>query len=153
MTYKTILAASLAAIFAISMMANNVYAANPLHVTSGTVAGGNIVLTTDGQAGVAVPDEPDTIFAYVAVTDNGIFAATSHFGSDNPPVNSPPLVWHTHKVTLDSNGCVTSLTTVGAVTFSGNNVVISGTGATSVTGALGAMLKISDAGVCVKKVF
>ena len=149
---KTILAISLAAVFVVSMIMTPAEAANPMHVKDFAYDSGDLVLTTqNNHAGSMIPDETNTIFAYVAFTSDGIFAATSHFGTDNDPVNSPPLEWHTHKVTLDSNNCVTALETVGTVSFNGNTVTISGTGASDILGATGAMLKISDAGVCVKK--
>lgn len=147
-----ILGATLAAVFVFAMMANPVFAAgDPKKITSATADGDTITITTAGKAGAVVPD-PDKIFGYVAITDAGAFIVASHNGIDDDDATGDHD-WHSHSFTLDENGCVATIDSTGTATISGNTITISGTGASTVDNAFFVMLKISDAGICVQKVF
>jgi hypothetical protein len=98
---------------------------------------------------------PNDIYAYVFATDAGVFAAASHGAEDSPQVSND-IDWHTHKVTLDSNNCITGIESTadkaGTVTMDGNMVKIDGTGATSIDTAMAVKLTIGDQ-ICVSEVF
>jgi hypothetical protein len=159
---------TLAAILAISMIVTPAFAAQTLVTDdSGDAANadfdiltvqaagdGNLRLTVDGTAGGTTPDETtqaDLVYAYVFITDAGIIAVTSHQAEDSAQVGND-LEWHTHRVTLDANFCVTGIEDFGKAKFHDNRLTVSQTGATEVAGALTAELTI-DEGVCVSEVF
>ena len=152
MNSKLLLGISLAAVFVFAMMANPAFAGgDPKKITSATADGDTITITTAGKAATTVPDA-DKIFGYVAITDVGAFIVASHLGIDDDDATGDND-WHSHSFTLDENGCVATIDSAGTATISGNTITIDGTGASSVNNAFFAMLKISDAGICVHKVF
>lgn len=115
--------------------------------------GGNPYLTVEDMAGTSVPGHDDTIYAYVFVTDAGIYAVTSHMGDDTPHEHEEELEWHSHSVELDENGCVTSITEDGESQMATNRVTVLDTDATSVSQVMTVELTASDAGTCVTDVF
>jgi hypothetical protein len=112
-------------------------------------------LKVAGRAGNTIPDEPNEIFAYVFVTDAGIFAVASHEFIDDDEQTPPPPApeWHGHKVTLDANNCITSITEQGSASLDNKHVSVTGTGATSVSTVLTARLVAANGQVCVTDVF
>jgi hypothetical protein len=65
---------------------------------------GNPYLTVDGIPGRSIPQKDNLGYAYVFVTDNGIYAVTSDWMYPQ---------WHAHKITLDQNNCVGSINMKG----------------------------------------
>jgi hypothetical protein len=64
------------------------------------------------------------------------------------------LSYHAHKVTLDKNNCVSSLSDKGVVDLSGNTVKVLDTGANKVNSVLTAKLTVNNNHhICVDKVF
>ena len=61
-------------------------------------------LTVEGIAGGTIPQKENLGYAYVFVTDKGIYAVTSDWMYPQ---------WHTHKITLDQNNCVGSISMKG----------------------------------------
>ena len=111
-------------------------------------------LTVEGKAGASKPDNASQIYAYAFVTDKGIFAVTSHGGSEDSPQVGNDSQWHTHGVTLDSKNCVTKLDNVGKAEVNGE-IKVANITATKVDKVMTAELGINNAGptVCVEKVF
>jgi hypothetical protein len=109
-------------------------------------------LKVAGKAGGTRPTDPNTIYAYVFVTDQGLFAVASHEVEDSTEVTND-LEWHAHKVTLDENNCISGIEETGDARLHGNKVEVRNTGATSVSSVLTVQLNISDAGICVTRVF
>lgn len=107
-------------------------------------------------AGTTVNDG-DTILAYVFVTDAGAFAVTSHGGIEDSTEVGDDTEFHGHLVTLgDVNGstCVVGIAETGDAAFHNKRVSITGTGATTIAGALTASLSASTPnGICVTAVF
>lgn len=62
------------------------------------------------------------------------------------------MEWHTHRVTLDSSFCVTSIEDFGKAKLKDDRLTVLQTGASTVNGALTAELTIGS-GVCVSNVF
>jgi hypothetical protein len=122
--------------------------------TVGITDDGNLRLTVDGTAGGTTPSDAsqeDLVYAYVFVTDAGIIAVTSHQAEDSAQVDDD-IKWHTHRVTLDGDGCVTSIEDFGKAKLKGNRLQVLQTGATTIDAALTAELTING-GVCVTAVF
>src|SRR5687768_12659934 len=70
---------------------------------------GNPYVRVAGTAGGSIPAPgSNDIYAYVLVTDTGIFAVASHEIEDSSEVGSD-LAWHAHLVMLDGNNCITDL--------------------------------------------
>jgi hypothetical protein len=111
-------------------------------------------LTVEGKAGASKPENASQIYAYAFVTDKGIFAVTSHGGSEDSPQVGNDSQWHTHGVTLDSKNCVTKLDNVGKAEVNGE-IKVANITATKVVKVMTAELGINNAGptVCVEKVF
>ena len=121
----------------------------------GITSDGNLRLTVDGTVGGTTPSsssESNLVYAYVFLTDDGIIAVTSHQAEDSNQVGND-LEWHSHRVTLDSNFCVTSIEDYGKAKLHGDTLTVLHTDATSVDGALTAELTISDGQVCVSDVW
>lgn len=115
---------------------------------------GKLRMVVQGEAGGTKPssaDQDDLVYAYVFVTNVGIIAATSHRAEDSGQVGND-LAWHSHRVTLDSNNCVSSIEDFGKARTSGQNLYVANTGATSIDAALTAELTING-GVCVTAVW
>jgi len=121
----------------------------------GITADGNLRLTVDGTVGDTIPSaqsQADLVYAYVFITNDGIIAVTSHQAEDSNQVGND-LEWHSHRVTLDSNFCVTSIEDYGKAKLHGDRLDVLQTDATTVSGALTAELTISGSQVCVSDVW
>lgn len=149
------------AILVTGLIGPNAFATNPdfrivdFGVNKGQ-GGPTPFITVAGEAGGTTPGQGSTnIYAYVFVTNKGIFAVASHSFIDSGEQTPPPpdLIWHAHKVTLDGSGCITSITDDGEASLSGNTVSLTGTQANKVDAVLTAKLTVSEAGVCVDEVF
>ena len=81
---------------------------------------GNPYLTVEGIAGRSIPEKENLGYAYVFVTDNGIYAVTSDWMYPQ---------WHTHKITFDENNCVGSINMKGGAEV-GDMVKVTKTNAT-----------------------
>ena len=85
----------------------------------------NPYIKVAGEAGESVPAE-GMIYAYVFLTNKGTYAITSHHGNDTPGEDHDDLAWHAHKVVLDHDGCIESITPDGDSQLSGNTVTLMG---------------------------
>ena len=110
-------------------------------------------LSVEGKAGASKPQNASQIFAYVFVTDKGIFAVTSHGTEDSSEVAND-TEWHTHGVTLNEKKCVTDLNDDGTAAVT-DKVEVGNITSTKVDTVMTALLGINnaDASVCVEKVF
>ena len=110
-------------------------------------------LSVEGKAGASKPENASQIFAYVFVTDKGIFAVTSHGTEDSSEVANDTQ-WHSHGVVLSDKNCVTKLNEDGDGEVN-DMVGVANTNATKVDKVMTALLGINnaDAKVCVEKVF
>ena len=110
-------------------------------------------LSVEGKAGASKPQNASQIFAYVFVTDKGIFGVVSHGTEDSSEVANDTQ-WHSHGVTLDEKNCVTKLNEDGDAGVT-DTVGVANTNATKVDKVMTALLGINnaDAKVCVEKVF
>ena len=81
----------------------------------------NAYLNVVEGAGQTAPEEGMT-YAYVFLTDKGTFAVTSHHGHDTPGEEHEDLEWHAHKVVLDHDGCIESITPQGESQLGGTTV-------------------------------
>jgi hypothetical protein len=109
-------------------------------------------MTVRGTAGGTVPDDATDVYAYVWVTDAGAIGVTSHAAEDSDDVGTD-LEWHAHYLTLDGS-CVIGEEDAGVPVMSGNTITLSGTTATSTSGALAAVASFDEElDLCVKKVF
>jgi ABC-type branched-subunit amino acid transport system substrate-binding protein len=110
-------------------------------------------LSVEGKAGASTPQNASQIFAYVFVTDKGIFAVTSHGTEDSSEVANDTQ-WHSHGVVLSDKNCVTKLNEDGDGEVN-DMVGVANTNATKVDKVMTALLGINnaDAKVCVEKVF
>ena len=110
-------------------------------------------LSVEGKAGASKPQNASQIFAYVFVTDKGIFGVVSHGVEDSSEVANDTQ-WHSHGVTLDDKNCVTKLNEDGDGEVN-DMVGVANTNATKVDKVMTALLGINnaDAKVCVEKVF
>lgn len=61
---------------------------------------GNLFLTVEGNAGATVPQNENTGYAYLFVTDNETFSVSSDWVYTK---------WHTHVLRLDEKNCVESM--------------------------------------------
>jgi hypothetical protein len=110
-------------------------------------------LTVEGKAGGSTPQNASQIYAYAFVTDNGVYAVTSHGVEDSTEVEND-TEWHTHGVTLDEKNCVSNLNDDGDAEVN-DEVKVTNITATKVDTVMTALLGINndDASVCVEKVF
>ncbi len=171
MRKTVVVASSLAAILAVSMVVTpSAYAlTNLITDPEGDVTNGNpdfdikragitdtgkLRVVVFGEAGGTKPSAPsldDKVYAYVFVTDVGIVAVTSHRAEDSGQVVND-LAWHSHRVTLDGSGCVSSIEDFGKARLIDDHIHVRDTGATSIDAVLTAELTING-GVCVTDVF
>ncbi len=109
----------------------------------------------EGTAGGSKPTDHKTVYAYVFKTDDGIFAVASHFGKDSPQQSGvDDTSYHSHKITLDKNNCITSLKDEGKPSLNGHTVKVIDSDANEVNGVLTAKLTVSsNHDICVSKVF
>ena len=112
-------------------------------------------LTVEGTAGGSKPDNASQIYAYVFVTDKGIFTVTSG-GINDSAEGTNDTQWHTHGVTLDNKSCVTNLNDYGnaEVSSTGNMIRLANVNATKVDKVMTTILGINnaDARVCMEKI-
>lgn len=110
-------------------------------------------LSVEGKAGASTPQNASQIYAYAFVTDNGIFAVTSHGVEDSSEVTND-TEWHSHGVTLDDKNCVSKLNEDGDAEVT-DTVSVANTNSTKIDKVMTAQLGINnaDASVCVEKVF
>lgn len=177
MNKTAVVSGPLAAILAVSMVltpafaswasitdgndaANDDFDINQVGITDG----GNLRMTVFGTAGGTTPSSASQaylVYAYVFNSNAGLIAVTSHQAEDSAQVGND-LEWHTHRVTLDTNNCVSTIEDFGQAKLSGSRIDVLGTGATSVAGALTAQLTITpdkphtsanEFSVCVTGVF
>jgi hypothetical protein len=106
-----------------------------------------------GDAGGTTSDTEGIIYAYVFVTDAGIYAVTSHGGIEDSTEVDDDEQYHAHLVTLDANNCVTSIAEDGNAVLHNKRVTVTGTDATEVDAVLTVELTASDDGICVTEVF
>jgi hypothetical protein len=145
------------------MMAPSVYAASPdFTIETFGIVDGNPSMTVKGTAGGTTPDETGDIHAYVLVTNEGIYAVTSHPGIEDSDEVKDDAEWHAHKVELNNKNCVTDLQETGNAVLDGHTVAVKDTDpeATSVESVLTATLSAEKKGdepdttaVCVAHVF
>ncbi len=114
---------------------------------------GNPYIRVSGDAGGTTSDTEGIIFAYVFVTDAGIYAVTSHGGIEDSTEVGDDEQYHAHLVTLDEDNCVTSIEEDGNAILHNKRVTVTGTDATEVKAALAVELTASDDGICVTEVF
>jgi len=153
------LTATLIAISAILIAgANSALAQNSLNeadfkIKDFGIKDGKPWLSVEGKAGASKPQNASQIFAYVFVTDKGIFAVTSHGTEDSSEVANDTQ-WHSHGVVLSDKNCVTKLNEDGDGEVN-DMVGVANTNATKVDKVMTALLGINnaDAKVCVEKVF
>ncbi len=110
-------------------------------------------VSVEGKAGGSTPQNASQIYAYAFVTDNGIFAVTSHGVEDSVEVVND-TEWHSHGVTLDANNCVSKIDDSGDAEVT-DVVSVANTNATKLDTVMTALVGINnvDASVCVEKVF
>lgn len=137
---------------------NNVLAQNQLNeadfkIKEFGVKDGKPWLTVEGKAGASTPQNASQIYAYVFVTDKGIFGVVSHGVEDSAEVANDTQ-WHSHGVTLDEKNCVSKLNEDGDAEVT-DTVGVANSNATKVDKVMTALLGINnaDAKVCVEKVF
>jgi hypothetical protein len=160
---KSILAIPLAAVIAVSMVATPVWAsslndgrgdaANPNFDIKGAGINddGNPYIKVYGTAGGTESNTAGTIYAYVLVTDDGIYAVTSHGGVEDSSEVGDDTAYHAHRVTLDENNCVLTLEETGDAVLSNKMVIVTGTDATTVNAALTVQLN-AGAGSCLSTI-
>ncbi len=106
------------------------------------------------QAGTK-PTNHKTIYGYVFKTNDGVYGVVSHFGKYSKHQSEPnDTRYHSHKVTLDKNNCITSLKDEGKPSFGGHTVKLLDTHASKVNSVLTVKLDSSNSHhICVTKVF
>jgi hypothetical protein len=108
---------------------------------------GNPFLTVEGKAGASIPKKENTGYAYVFVTNNGIFSVSSDWMYTK---------WHTHELKLDEKNCVESMNmNAGAGAEVSDTVKVTKTNATKLDKVITAEFTISneDGSVCATKIF
>lgn len=104
---------------------------------------GSLNLQVYGKAGQTLPQGMHNAYAYVIVTDTGIYAADSHEAQHADSEQVANKAWHGHKVVVDSNNCLTEIGSFKSeAKLAGNNVKISATGATKIISAMTVMIEI-----------
>lgn len=115
---------------------------------------GNPYLTVYGKAGITKPSQEGVFYAYVFNTDAGTYVVASHeIQDEHSGEGDGALDWHGHKVTLDSNNCIASISDEGKAVMKKGNVGIINTDALSVRSVLTAQLDEGSGGICVTSVF
>lgn len=104
---------------------------------------GNLNLQVYGLAGRTLPAGSHDVYAYVIVTDNGIYASDSHEAQHADDEQVANKAWHGHKVVVDENGCLTEIGSFKSqAKMAGSNVKITATGATKILAAQTVMLEL-----------
>jgi hypothetical protein len=94
---------------------------------------GSLNIMVYGMAGETIPTAMHDAYAYVAVTDNGIYAADSHEAQHADDEQVADKAWHGHKVTVDQSGCITEIGSFKShAKLAGNNVKIEDSQATKI---------------------
>lgn len=117
--------------------------------------GGLPFIQVKGVAGGTIPSRTSTqIFAYVMVTNLGVFALASHnFVDSTEQVPTQERRWHAHRVTLDSANCIATINDDGLALMSGNKAYLVWGGKFTFKQALTAVLSKNAAGkYCVTQV-
>jgi hypothetical protein len=129
---------------------------------------GELNIQVYGKAGGTVPQDMNTVYAYVVFTNDGIFATDSHEAqhSESSGETTANKAWHGHKVTIKPNGgpngrdCLVEIGSLDAeARMSGSNVKIIGAHASDITMAVTTALTLLHedpdsvpAGECVAEV-
>ena len=101
----------------------------------------------EGKAGESTPQKEDTGLAYVFVTNNGTYAATSDWMYTK---------WHAHELKLDEKNCVKSMNMNSGVGVEmGDDVKITNANATKLKNVMTAEFGIDnkDGSICANQVF
>lgn len=114
---------------------------------------GNPYMRVKGDAGASVTDEHGIIYGYVFATNAGIYAVTAHLGDDSPGEEHEGNEWHAHKVVLDENNCISSITPDGESRIINKTIVLRETPATSLSKVMTVELTEQDNTTCVTEVF
>jgi hypothetical protein len=94
---------------------------------------GDAVITLYGKAGRTVPEGMTNVYAYVVITDKGIFATDSHEAqhAESEGETTANKAWHGHKVTIEENAgpngrdCLTEIGSFASTArMSGKHVII-----------------------------
>jgi len=121
--------------------------------SSGIDDNGNPYLMVYGDAGGTTSDTEGTIYAYVFVTDAGIYAVTSHGGIEDSTEVDDDEQYHAHLVTLDDDKCVTSIEEDGNAVLRNHRVTVTDTDATEVNAVQTVELTVDGDNICVTDVF
>ncbi|HII36717.1 MAG TPA: hypothetical protein HA319_06910 [Nitrosopumilaceae archaeon] len=162
MTTKIILAASMVAVFAVSMF-GAAFASGHLAVVDSSVSKQG-VYTTTVTVSADIPTDTDENFGYAWFTDKGVLVATSHPVAVDSVGQKEAGDFHTHLVQLEATGDCTSGLAVGSLTkhqigrvsvdgsvLTINNIPPGQTGVIS-EGALAFTLSLENDRVCVNPV-
>jgi hypothetical protein len=104
---------------------------------------GNLNLQVYGHAGRTLPGGMHNAYAYVIVTDNGIYAADSHEAQHADDEQVSNKAWHGHKVVVAEDGCITEIGSfMSQAKLAGSNVKITATGATQILATMTVMIEI-----------
>lgn len=104
---------------------------------------GSLNLQVYGLAGRTLPQGMHDAYAYVIVTNTGIYAADSHEAQHADDEQVANKAWHGHKVVVDENGCLTEIGSFKSqAKLAGSNVKITATGATQIISAMTVMIDI-----------
>ena len=104
---------------------------------------GNLNIQVYGKAGNTVPTGHMDVYAYVAVTDAGVYASDSHEAQHADDEQVADKAWHGHMVTVDDRGCLTEIGSFKShAKMAGSNVKISETGATKILTAMTVKLEL-----------
>jgi hypothetical protein len=104
---------------------------------------GSLNVQLYGLAGRTLPEGMHDAYAYVVVTDNGIYAADSHEAQHADDEQVANKAWHGHKVVVDENGCLTEIGSFKSqAKLAGSNVKITATGATKIVASMTVMIEI-----------
>ncbi len=139
---------------AFTLFGKDLFIKSAFDITSkGVDPQGNPFMKVKGIAGSVIPLQKDKIYAYVFITDKGVYAVASHSIEDSTEVRSD-LQWHAHKVTLNTANCITAITEDGDASLQGQTVKVLNTDKPiKLQNVLTAELTIGSSGPCVTKVF
>ena len=124
------------------------FSENDFNITKfGIGTDGNPFLTVEGKAGESTPQKEDTGLAYVFVTNNGTYAATSDWMYTK---------WHAHQLSLDEKNCVKSMDMNSGVGVEiGDSVKITNSNATMLNNVMTAEFGLDnkDGSICANQIF
>ena len=113
---------------------------------------GNPFMTVEGKAGGTKSTDAEVIYAYVFVTNDGIYAVTSHGGEDSEQVEVDSK-YHTHLIELDGDNCITHIEDAGNVKLKQDTVTLTETDASELDAVKAVKLTVNNGNVCVDQVF